>query len=106
MLDSLSYDPPSVTVQAGKTVDFEVTNEGKLLHEFVLGDHQLQLDHEEEMANMAPGMVMGDEPNAIAVQPGETKQLAFTFTEPGEYTYACHQPGHYDAGMIGTITVE
>lgn len=106
MMDSFEYEPPSITVDVGETVLFEVTNDGAIPHEFVLGDHDLQVDHEQEMAEMEGGMMMGDEPNAVAVAPGETKELAFTFTEPGQIEYACHEPGHYDAGMIGDLTVE
>lgn len=104
MADAFSYEPDAITVQAGDTIVFEVTNTGELPHEFVLGDHELQVEHEQEMADMGAGM-MTDEPNAIAVPPGETKSLAFTFTEPGELEYACHQPGHYSAGMVGSLTV-
>lgn len=106
MVDSFEYEPPSITVEAGATVVFEVTNDGAIPHEFVLGDHDLQLDHEQEMAEMGGAMMMGDEPNAVSVAPGETKELAFTFTEAGQLEYACHEPGHYDAGMIGELTVE
>jgi uncharacterized cupredoxin-like copper-binding protein len=28
-----------------------------------------------------------------------------TFDEPGNVLFACHQPGHYDGGMVGTITM-
>lgn len=45
-------------------------------------------------------MVMHDEPNAVSLQPGETKELTWTFTSAGELIY-----GHYDAGMRGTLTV-
>lgn len=50
-------------------------------------------------------MVMHDEPNAVSLQPGETKELTGTFTSAGELIYGCHEPGHYDAGMRGTLTV-
>lgn len=106
MNDDFTYEPPSITVPVGETVLFEVTNDGAIVHEFTLGDHELQLEHEEEMAEMEGGMMMQDEPNAIAVEPGETKELAFTFTEAGSLEYACHEPGHYDAGMIGELVVE
>lgn len=105
MRDSFSYDPASIDVKVGETVLFEVTNAGKVVHEFVLGDHALQLDHDKEMQQMKPGMVMGGAPNAIAVKPGATKELAFTFGHAGDLEYACHQPGHYAAGMVGHLTV-
>jgi len=49
---------------------------------------------------------MGDEPNAFVLDPGQTKETTWTFTAAGELLYGCHQPGHYGAGMVGTITVQ
>ena len=38
---------------------------------------------------------------------GETKSVTFNAPkEPGEYTYICTFPGHYAAGMKGTLTVK
>ncbi len=44
----------------------------------------------------AGGMAMPkDEPNAIGVEPGQTKELTFTFDEPGTTLAGCHVVGHY-----------
>lgn len=103
-LDEMAYDPAAIEIAVGETIAFEVTNAGQTPHEFVLGDADLQSEHEEEMAEMGGGM-MTDEPNAIAVEPGETVSIAWTFTEPGELQYGCHIPGHFAAGMVGDISV-
>lgn len=103
--DSFSYDPDSVEVSAGETVTFRVTNAGAIRHEFVVGTQEEQDHHEEEMADMG-GMAMADEANAIAIEPGETKDLTLTFTEGGSLQFACHETGHYAAGMIGDLTVQ
>lgn len=99
------FSPDTVDVATGETVTFRITNAGELRHEFTLGDEPTQEAHEEEMAAMGGGMAMHDEPNAVAVEPGQTKELTWTFTERGEVLYGCHEPGHYAAGMIGTLTV-
>ena len=106
-LDSLSYDPSSLTVSQGEVVHFVVTNPGKIAHEFTLGDESSQEDHEEEMTQMrAKGqMMMGDEPNAIALEPGQTKELTWKFTQVGTVYYACHEIGHFAGGMKSPITV-
>ena len=44
-------------------------------------------------------------PNAIFVKPGASKTLIWTFTKSGVYEFACNIPGHYEAGMKGTIVV-
>ena len=105
----IKYEPAELTVKAGETVKFEVTNLGKLPHEFVLADEKNQVEHEKEMEEMAksmPGMVMEhNDPNMITVQPGKTKTLVWHFTTPGKLQFGCHVPGHYAAGMVGRLTI-
>jgi uncharacterized cupredoxin-like copper-binding protein len=42
---------------------------------------------------------------ALELEPGETEETFVTFDEAGEILFACHEPGHYDGGMVGTVTV-
>ena len=101
-LDTMRFVPATVRVKPGETVRFVVTDEGHLVHEFILGDRREQAKHEREMQRMG-GMVMADEANGITLRPGQTKTLIWTFGKAGEVEYACHQPGHYAAGMVGKI---
>ncbi len=96
----LEFDPDSVEVESGETVTFEVTNEGKNSHEFVLGDDSYQ---EEHAAEMSGGEEMSGDLNQIEIEPGETKSLTWTFIGDGEVRYGCHEPGHYEGGMVATI---
>lgn len=48
---------------------------------------------------------MMDTDNAVTVRPGETKELTWKFGETGEVLFRCHEPGHYNGGMVGTIVV-
>lgn len=106
LTDALKMEPAAFTVPAGVPVTFVVTNSGTVLHEFVLGDETVQAEHEDEMKE-AGGMTMAhDEPNAIGVDPGATKELTHTFEAPGTTYAGCHVVGHYAAGMKATITVE
>ncbi|MDA8382958.1 MAG: cupredoxin family protein [Betaproteobacteria bacterium] len=107
-LDTLRFSPSIVKVREGETVRFVVTNQGKLMHEFVLGDKRAQVAHEAEMERMAAmGMTMDRDPNGVPLAPGKTQTLVWTFADkPGTLYYACHEPGHYAAGMVGTILVE
>lgn len=102
--DSMAYDPSSIDVTAGETVTFVVTNAGAAVHEFTLGDAAMQREHAEAMAHMPSGMAH-ELPNSIAIEPGKTKRLTWQFGQAGTLEYACHEPGHYDAGMRGQITV-
>jgi uncharacterized cupredoxin-like copper-binding protein len=42
---------------------------------------------------------------AARVAPGANGRMVWQFTKPGEFHYACLVPGHFEAGMIGTIVV-
>lgn len=102
--DEMAFDPASVEVSAGEVVTFEVVNVGQLPHDFTLGDEETQQAHATEMAEMSGEMAHAD-PNAMTVSAGETATLTWRFEEGGEVLYGCHQPGHYDAGMVGTVIV-
>jgi uncharacterized cupredoxin-like copper-binding protein len=99
--DQMLIEPARMTVHRGAPVTFVVTNTGQIEHEFYLGDEAAQAEHEEEMAAGEP---MHGHSNAVAVAPGATEELSFTFT-PGEWLAGCHVPGHYPAGMKATIFV-
>lgn len=100
--DDLSFTPDAVSVEEGETILFRVVNEGQLPHDFTLGDEAAQEEHEEEMAEMEE--MEHDAPNVLALEPGDTKELAWRFSEAGTVLYGCHEPGHYDAGMRGEVT--
>lgn len=104
--DGLKIEPATMTVPVGQPVTFVVTNSGTVLHEFVLGDEEVQAEHETKMGEGGGMSMPEDEPNAIGVDPGQTKELTFTFAEPGTTFAGCHVVGHYAAGMKATITVE
>jgi uncharacterized cupredoxin-like copper-binding protein len=104
--DTFRYEPDTVDVSVGETITFRVTNAGAVRHEFIIGTDAEQEEHEEEMASMGDDeMMMDDEPNAVAIEPGETKDLTLTFTLAGPLRFGCHEPGHFAAGMIGDLDV-
>ncbi|MCA1647356.1 MAG: heavy metal translocating P-type ATPase [Chloroflexi bacterium] len=100
--DTLRFSPDLLNVRAGETIAFEISNPGTLPHEFFLGAPAEQQAHEREMAN---GIPMHAEPNAVDVPTGTSVRLVYTVGQPGTLEYGCHVPGHYTAGMRGTITV-
>ncbi|CAN5904595.1 cupredoxin family protein [soil metagenome] len=101
--DTMRYDPPEITVRPGETIRFEVKNDGKLRHEFTIGDATEQRTHA-EMMKRDPDMVHND-PNTITVEPGVAKTLVWQFGEAGELEIGCHVPGHYEAGMVARVRV-
>lgn len=104
-LDSMAFEPASLSVAPGEVVTFVVTNGGQADHEFTLGDAAMQKEHAATMGHMPEGIAHAL-PNSIALAPGETKELTWRFAQGGTLEYACHEPGHYEAGMRGQLTVQ
>lgn len=103
MSDTMRFTPSRMSVKRGETVRFVVRNSGRLRHEFVLGTRQALLAHYEVMKKH-PEMEHAD-PNSVTVEPGKTGEVIWRFTKSGRVDIGCLQPGHYDAGMKGQITV-
>lgn len=103
LTDALRIEAATTTVPAGVPITFVVTNTGATEHEFYLGDEGAQAEHEKDMVEMG-GMAHG-EPEGMAVKPGETKELTYTFARAGATLAGCHVAGHYAGGMKVGITV-
>lgn len=104
MTDELRFEPGVVTVSTGETVRFVVHNAGDVDHEFLIGDEAAQAEFGAEMAKGHEGAHVGGA--GIALGPGESGAFAYTFDQPGELLIGCHEPGHYDGGMVASITVQ
>lgn len=96
--------PGDIVVKRGDTVRFVVHNDGKLMHEMVIGTMKELKDHAELMRKF-PDMEH-DEPYMAHVGPGKRGEIVWQFTRAGEFHYACLVPGHMEAGMISKITVK
>ena len=103
LTDSMAIEFDAMTFPAGVPVTFVISSTGSADHEFYLGDESAQVAHEAEM--MANGGMGHDDPDGLAVAPGETKELIYTFTNPGSTLAGCHVAGHYAAGMMAKLTV-
>lgn len=102
--DDMRYRPAAVTVKRGETVRIRMTNKGAIRHEIMLGTPAELREHAELMQRY-PEM-QHEEPNAVSVDPGETRELVWRFTRAGRVDFGCLMPGHYDAGMKGRILVK
>jgi plastocyanin len=77
------FDPDEITAEPGEDLAIALTSED-ILHDFTI-----------------------DELDAhVAADAGETAEGGISDLEPGTYTYYCSVPGHREAGMEGTLTVE
>jgi uncharacterized cupredoxin-like copper-binding protein len=103
MSDAMRFTPSTVKVRQGEVVKFVLHNRGKMLHEMVIGTpHELQA-HAALMQKF-PDMEH-DEAHMTHVKAGGTGDLVWKFNRAGQFEFACLIPGHFQAGMVGTIVV-
>lgn len=136
VLKDIAFEPNSLEVKAGETVRFVLINQGQLPHEFNLGDKAMHAEHQKEMlamqgatmnhqgmshdamagmdhskmAGMDHGKMAGGHGhgagNTVLVPPGQRAELIWTFRKSAPIEFACNVPGHYQAGMVGQLTIE
>lgn len=115
--DTMHFNGDRFTVRSGQPVRIELTNKGvrpatEMAHDFVV----LKPDVDAVAFNLAcaqakaNAFVPASESDKILsftslAGPGETVTASFTAPDPGQYTFLCNFPGHYAAGMHGTMTV-
>jgi uncharacterized cupredoxin-like copper-binding protein len=104
MSDAMRFTPADLAVKKGETVKFVVTNSGKVLHEMVLGTPQALKEHAELMKKF-PEMEHADA-NMAHVKPGKAGAIVWQFSQAGDFRFACLQPGHFEAGMVGKVIVK
>jgi nitrite reductase (NO-forming) len=81
----IAFEPTELTIPADTDVQIHVVNEGMLEHDFNIEDTEF----------------------ATEMLAGSGAEDTITVNLPaGEYTYFCSVPGHRQAGMEGTLTVE
>lgn len=79
----VAFQPPALTIPAGQDVPVSLLNTGAALHTFVIDELKIKVE----------------------VPAGESGSV--TINAPaGTYKYYCDVPGHAQAGMVGTLTVQ
>ena len=104
MGDDMRFRPSRIEVGEGETIRFVVRNAGKVLHEMVIGTKQ-ELEEHAALMRKYPGMEH-DEPFMSHVAAGKRGEIVWNFNRPGTFQFACLIPGHFEAGMTGTIVVK
>ncbi|MBC5784293.1 cupredoxin family protein [Ramlibacter sp. USB13] len=103
MGDDMRFRPDRIAVREGETIRFVIRNKGRVLHEMVIGTEAELAEHAALMKKF-PGMEH-DEPYMSHVKPSAKGELVWNFNRPGTFQFACLIPGHFEAGMQGTIVV-
>lgn len=103
-LSEFKIESSVTTFTPGTPYHFVVTNKGQAAHEFMIMPRGMNMS----------GMSMDDmHKRALhmidSVAPGETKTFDYTFASSmmgQNFEFACHLPGHYEAGMLLPVTVK
>jgi uncharacterized cupredoxin-like copper-binding protein len=103
MTDDMKFTPSHLDVREGETLRLRAMNRGKVMHEIVIGTRE-ELAAHAEMMKKHPGMEH-DEPYMAHVSPGKRGDIVWTFNRAGDFEFACLIPGHFEAGMRGTVRV-
>lgn len=106
-MGDMSFAPAMVEVKAGEAIRFVIHNASGVDHDFTLGDDATQQAHRKEMAETdgASGAHHHGDANAVMVAAGQNATLSWVFDQPGTVAFDCNIPGHFEAGMAGTVTV-
>ena len=85
-LDALdiNWEPKELTIPADTDVPITIVNTGFLPHDFTVDELSVESD-----------LLDGGESTEVVVN-----------APAGSYTFYCSVPGHKEAGMVGTLTVE
>lgn len=103
MADTMRFTLAEITVKRGETVRLIAANKGQVLHELVLGTPDELKKHAELMKRFAD--MEHEEAHMTHVKPGKSGVVIWQFTKTGEFQFACLLPGHFEAGMVGKVTV-
>lgn len=103
MSDTMRFIPDTIAVKEGETIRFIVKNAGTIRHEMTIGTIE-ELSEHAGLMQQFPEMEHEDS-NAVTVDPGKDGEIAWKFTVPGTFDFACLIPGHYESGMKGRIVV-
>ncbi len=98
------FSPNRIEVRQGEQIRFVLTNAGYLDHEFMLATPEENVKHAALMQKY-PDMEH-DDPNGRTVKTKQKGELLWRFTKRGTFEFGCLIPGHYEAGMYGTIIVK
>lgn len=99
-MTDFQFQPNQFTVPAGQEITFNSSNNGAVVHNFVimkLGTSAGDFFDDEDASNVYW---------ETEIQPGGSINTTFTApSEPGEYQVVCRTEGHIVSGMTARLTV-
>ena len=104
--DTLKFEPAALTAKANTATTVNVKNAGALQHNWVVVKPE-DADKVDQAAAAKAGDVTGVAgvlSGGKLINAGASESVTVNLPA-GTYTYLCSFPGHYQAGMKGTLTV-
>ena len=116
--EDMKYSVPTITAKPGEQIRVRLTAKGSMpkiamAHNFVLLTKTAKVtDFVTAAMGARPDFIPADKKADIVAHTelagaGETVEVTFKVpAAAGDYTYLCSFPGHFQAGMKGTLTVK
>lgn len=89
------FDSSLTTFAVGTPYHFVITNKGTVGHDWMI----IAQGEKDETKSVV-------EVEDSDLQPGKAVTKDFTFTQAGNYEFACHVEGHYESGMVLRIVAK
>ena len=106
MID-IAYAQPDITIEAGELVEIVLSNTGAIDHDFTIEEiHTAHAYHDPDQEAAGHDDHGAEYAMHHALVPGDSVTMRVIAEEAGTYEYYCTVPGHKEAGMVGTLTVE
>ena len=107
------FDPTPVVLVPGETVRFTIFNAGLEVHDFVIGDADVQQAWSIADAAATPPHPLATAPPAsvppetgglrVFLRSGERADVGYDVPVDEQLSLLCHIPGHIEKGMVGRV---
>jgi len=103
-MTDLKFSTPALAAKSGELVEVALANKGSIEHDFSIaklpGEKALRVgDRDTDVAK-------GNNEVHAHLRAGQTGVVRMRVSSPGAYEFFCTVPGHKEAGMKGTFTVQ
>ena len=120
------FEPNVLNIKKGETIKFIVKNYGELVHEFNIATKEMHIKHQPEMMKMVEHEILladridkekmkemakkdhsmaHSHSNSVLLEPNEIGEIIWKFSTTANLEAACNVPGHYQDGMIATVSL-
>jgi nitrite reductase (NO-forming) len=83
----MRFEPATLSVRTGSPVSITLNNVGVIVHDLTVDS-------------------IGGQTFQVLANGGQRASGQFTASSAGTFEFYCSQPGHKEAGMTGTLTVQ